>query len=147
MAWLTWFRIKRPRWLALAALVLTAAHMVCELLAGSWRPTHVPDAMTSALHDVSGGLRLGLLALFLMIAVLGLLRERARSAIALLAMALVATGLYATELGNLHVRGIWFPYGVGVSRTEYSYVALVPILFALLLGRLMDHARFANQAA
>jgi hypothetical protein len=145
MAWLTWFRIERPTWISLAALVLTSAHVASELLAGAWRPTTVPTAMTTALHDVSAGLRLGFLALLLLIAGLGLLRERARSALALLAMALVATGLYATELGYLHVKGIWFPYGVGVSRTEYSYVALVPILFVLLLGRLRGFARASAQ--
>jgi hypothetical protein len=141
MAWSTWFRIARPRWIAPAAVVLTLAHIASELLAGSWRATTVPSAMTTALHEVSAGLRLGFLALLLLIAVLGFSRERARSALALIAMALVATGLFATELGNLHVKGIWFPYGVGVSRTEYSYVALVPVLFVLLLGRLWDLAR------
>jgi hypothetical protein len=145
MAWLTWFRIERPTWIALAALVLTLAHAASELLAGAWRPTTVPTAMTTALHDVSAGLRLGFLALLLLIAGLGTLREHARSVLALLAMALVATGLYATELGYLHVKGIWFPYGVGVSRTEYSYVALVPILFVLLLGRLRGFARASAQ--
>ena len=59
MAWLTWFRIERPTWIALAALVLTLAHVASELLAGAWRPTTVPTAMTTALHDVSAGLRLG----------------------------------------------------------------------------------------
>jgi hypothetical protein len=93
---------------------------------------------------VSAGLQLGFLALLLLIAVLGLLREGARSVLALLAMAVVAVGLFATNLGDLHVKGIWFPYGVGVSRTEYSYVALVPILFVLLLGRLMGFARKAE---
>jgi hypothetical protein len=145
MAWLTWFRIERPRWIALAALVLTLAHVASELLAGSWRPAAVPTAMTTALHDVSAGLRLGFLALLLLIAVLGLRRERIRSALALLAMAVVAIGLFATELGNLHVKGIWFPYGVGVSRTEYANVALVPILFVLLLSRLMGFARASAQ--
>jgi hypothetical protein len=145
MAWLTWFRIERPRWIPFAALVFTVAQVASELLAGSWRPTTVPTAMTTALHDVSAGLRLGFLALLLLIAALGLLHERMRSALALLAMALVATGLFATELGNLHVKGIWFPYGVGVSRTEYSYVVLVPILFVLLLGRLRGFARASGQ--
>jgi hypothetical protein len=141
MAWLAWFRIERPRWIPLAALVLTAGHGAAELLAGSWRPTHVPTSMTTALHNVSAGLRLGFLAIFLLIAALGFLRERVRSAPALLAMALVAVGLFGTELGYLHLKGIWFPYGVGVSRTEYSYVALAPILWVLLIGRLRGFAR------
>jgi hypothetical protein len=34
------------------------------------------------------------------------------------------------------VPGIWFPYGVGVSRTEYAYFAFDIALFIYLLERL-----------
>jgi hypothetical protein len=125
MTWLTWFRIERPRWIPLAVGSLTAAHVVSEL---------------AAYHRLSSGLRWGFLALMLLIAVLGVGRAAIRFVLALLAMALVATGLFASELSDLHVTGIWFPYGVGVSRTECAYVALVPILFVLLLGRLRTYA-------
>jgi hypothetical protein len=145
MAWLTWFRIERPRWIVPSTAALTAASVASELLAGSWLPTTIPTVRTAAFHDVSTVLHLGFLALFVLIAVQGVLRgaraEPSRSVLALLAVVVVATGLFATELGYLHINGIWFPYGVGVSRTEYSYLALAPILFALLLGRLLGYAR------
>ena len=41
---------------------------------------------------------------------------------------LVAIGLFAEELGELHVPGIWFPFGIGVSRTQLAYAALVVAL-------------------
>jgi hypothetical protein len=34
------------------------------------------------------------------------------------------------------VPGIWFPFGVGVSRTEYAYIVFDFLLLALLLHRL-----------
>jgi hypothetical protein len=145
LAWLTWFRLERPRWIARAALALTLAYIASEGLAGSWRPGAIPTAMTAALHQVSAGLRLGFLALLLLIAVLGWRRLRDGALLALLAMTLVAVGLYATELGDLGIKGIWFVYGVGVSRTELSYVALVPMLAVLLLRRLGAFAHVPAQ--
>jgi hypothetical protein len=41
---------------------------------------------------------------------------------------------------------IWFPFGVGVSRTEYALAALDLSLFAVLLRRLHRIARPATAA-
>lgn len=55
---------------------------------------------------------------------------------ALPAILLISVGLFAQELSMLHIPGIWFPYGTGVSRTEYAYAAFDVALFVLLLRRL-----------
>jgi hypothetical protein len=39
----------------------------------------------------------------------------------------------------LGVPGIWFPFGVGVSRTQYAYAAMV-VGLAILLVRAIRHA-------
>jgi hypothetical protein len=44
----------------------------------------------------------------------------------------------------LHVPGIWFPFGTGVSRTEYAYAAFDVALFVLLLHRIYT---FQGQSA
>jgi hypothetical protein len=49
--------------------------------------------------------------------------------------------LFPQDISALHVKGIWFPFGVGVSRTEYALAALNIPLFALLLRRLHRVAR------
>jgi hypothetical protein len=36
----------------------------------------------------------------------------------------------------LGVQGIWFPFGVGVSRTEYAHAVFDVLMFAYLLARL-----------
>ncbi|HXB23352.1 MAG TPA: hypothetical protein VNV25_01355 [Gemmatimonadaceae bacterium] len=55
-----------------------------------------------------------------------------RQWLAVIAAVLVSIGLFAPELSALHIAGIWFPFGVGVSRTQYAYAAFDLVLFALL---------------
>jgi hypothetical protein len=52
------------------------------------------------------------------------------------AILLVSVGLFAQELSLIGIPGIWFPFGVGVSRTEYAYAIFDTVLLALLLRRL-----------
>ena len=52
-----------------------------------------------------------------------------------LAALLIMTGLFAQELSVLHVPSIWFPFGTGVSRTQFAYAGFAIILFALLIRR------------
>ena len=141
MAWLEWFRIGRARRFAMAAFVLTAVYSLAFLLGGSWRPSAVPDALGAATHAVIVWVRYGFVALFLLLAVLGAGRERPRPRFDLVAMASVAAILFGPELSLLHVQEIWFPWGVGVSLSEYGCVVLTPFLFATMLGRLLEMTR------
>ena len=55
--------------------------------------------------------------------------------LALAAMLLVATGLFAGDLSTLGIPGIWFPFNIGVSRSQYAYALALPLLaFALFAG-------------
>jgi len=40
-------------------------------------------------------------------------------------------------LDPIGVPGVWFPVGIGVSRTQYLYAAFIPLL-ALLIVRTLD---------
>jgi hypothetical protein len=40
-------------------------------------------------------------------------------------------------LGTIGVPGIWFPFGIGVSRTQYIYAIAIPLL-AFLIVRTLD---------
>ncbi len=53
--------------------------------------------------------------------------ERVLAAATLVAM---AVALFADELSKIGVPGIWFPWGVGVSRTQYALAVVVPVLTA-----------------
>jgi hypothetical protein len=58
----------------------------------------------------------------------------------LAAAVLVWTGQFARELSALGIRGIWFPFGTGVSRTQYAYAIFAVALFVLLVRRLLFFA-------
>ena len=53
--------------------------------------------------------------------------DRVLAAATLVAM---AVALFADELSKIGVPGIWFPWGVGVSRTQYALAVVVPALTA-----------------
>jgi hypothetical protein len=74
----------------------------------------------------------GVFAMLLVAIAVRIARHGAHRAIALAAMALVAIGLFAGDLSSLGVPGIWFPFNIGVSRSQYAYALVLPLLaFAL----------------
>jgi hypothetical protein len=44
-------------------------------------------------------------------------------------------------LDPLGVPGIWFPFGIGVSRTQYVYALLIPLLAFLMARTLTNRTR------
>lgn len=50
-----------------------------------------------------------------------------------LSILLVSIGQFAPELSQIGVRGIWFPFGTGVSRAQFAY-AMFFVVAALFLG-------------
>ncbi len=55
--------------------------------------------------------------------------------LALITLALITVAFFGGELLDpIDVPGIWFPFGIGVSRTQYIYAILIPLL-AFLIAR------------
>lgn len=52
--------------------------------------------------------------------------------LALATMLAMGVALFAAELSTVGVRGIWFPFGVGVSRTQFALALVIPLLAALV---------------
>ena len=147
MTWRSWFGLPRPRPIAWAIAGLTLIYVTCQLIrvAGLYAPPRLPSAV---LKDLVLAVRLCFLALMLLSAGWGLARGRAVAA-AVAALLIVGVGLFSQELSLLGVRGIWFPFGVGVSLTEYAYAVFDGVLFALLLTALLRvaSARATDEAA
>jgi hypothetical protein len=145
MAWRAYFLPDRQRWIGPAIVAATCALLVSQLFGYGILWPSLPHGMIAASHTVATYLRCLFVLLLAVIVGYGIV-ERARDVwIALPAVILVAIGLFAQELGALGVPGIWFPFGVGVSRTEYAYAALVIALFAVLLHRLLGYARLRKK--
>ena len=102
MAWRAWFMARRP-----------------------WTTPVVIGAIVALTYVLPAARIAGALVM------LAIIVEGRREWLAVLAAILVSVGLFAPELSALHIPGIWFPFGVGVSRTQFAYAAFDLALLAL----------------
>ena len=85
---------------------------------------HVAVTHAASVTSVS---RLGSIALFVILGVrIG--RSGPMRILALINLALITVAFFGDELLDpIGVPGIWFPFGIGVSRTQYLYAILIPL--------------------
>ena len=137
MAWRLWFRVRDAAWICVTIVVLTLVYMVSQFLSCSWFYGVFSHSVGAGIDFISASVRLLFVSLWLLIIYRGI-RQRGRDAwYALAALVLVSIGLFVQELSVLHIPGIWFPFGTGVSRTQFAYAAFDVAMFALLLRRLL----------
>jgi hypothetical protein len=123
-AWaLAWNRWPLPAWRSIdvSAVGLAVVGIVASVI-------HSPS--------VTSGSRLGSIALFV---VLGarIVRSGPMRILALITFASIMAGLFGGELLDpIGVPGIWFPFGIGVSRTQYIYALAIPLLAILIVRTL-----------
>jgi hypothetical protein len=117
LAWNRW-RLRPWRSIDVSAVVLAVAGIV--------------GAVTHA-ASVTSGSRLGSIALFVAIGVC-IVREGPMRILALVTLASIIAAFFGGELLDpIGVPGIWFPFGIGVSRTQYIYAIAVPLLAFLIV--------------
>lgn len=132
MTWRRWYQLEHWRWLTYAIGIITVLSVILVLtLHGN------TYAMLSPIW------RVPLAVLLLAIAIVGVRRRQPDRLLAFAVVLLVAISQFSSELSALGVTGIWFPFGVGVSRTQFAYAALIVGLAALLIRRVQRAA--ANQ--
>jgi hypothetical protein len=136
MAWSACFGLQDVRWIKISGLTLAVAYLFARLLSTPLLFPSLPSALSQAFAVILQCVRYAFLVMSGYIFYRGILRRDQAGWTALSAMVLGAIGLFASELSRLGVQGIWFPYGVGVSRTEYAYFAFDVVLFIYLLQRL-----------
>lgn len=97
--------------------------------------TGTVGAMTHSANWTSGT-RLVAIALFVVIAA-RMARHGPMRILALVTLASIVAGLFGGELLDpIGVPGIWFPFGIGVSRTQYVYAIAIPLLAILAVRTL-----------
>jgi hypothetical protein len=140
MTWRACFDLHRDRWTLIASASLAAVCMLGQILSLSMLSALVPHALAFfAAHALAWG-RIAFVLLFAWLLVRGAIQCGWSAWLAMLSMICVSIGLFATELGEIGVPGIWFPFGVGVSRTEYAYAAFDVVILVYLLQRLWRYA-------
>lgn len=140
LAWRAWFRLNELAWLPAAAGMLTLLYMIAEFLTRSWFYGVFTHFVENGLHAVIICVRLLFILLMTWIVFRGIRQHHRDGWLALLAVILIAIGLFAQELSVLRVPGIWFPFGTGVSRTQFAYAAFSVACGALFLRRLWSFA-------
>jgi hypothetical protein len=53
--------------------------------------------------------------------------------LAIATLVTILVSQYAGELGSLGVPTIWFPFGIGVTLTQYVYALAIPLLAVLIV--------------
>lgn len=144
LAWRRWFRVERPRALAGVVVGATLLYMAAQLLSRPWFLDGRLFGAAPTFHLAASGLRLVILAGYLWAIVRGATKANTLSGALALAAALFAgVALFAEELSAIHVKGIWFPWGVGVSRTQYACAGMIVVIFALILAAIAGRGRKA----
>jgi hypothetical protein len=133
-AWLT-----SVMWVPIAAAWTVAWNRWCPR---PWRSIDVSAAVLAVagitgavMHwaSVTSASRFGSIALFVVMGV-RIARTGPARILALLALASIMASLSGAELLDpLGVPGIWFPFGIGVSRTQYLYAIVIPLVACLIV--------------
>jgi hypothetical protein len=143
MAWRAWFEVSEPSWLRQFIAMLTLIYIVAQSLSCSWFYGVLLPWITTSIGWLVTIIRVMLLLALAFIVVRGVQKMGSGGWYALPAVVFISIGLFAQELSAMHVPGIWFPFGTGVSRTQYAYLAF-DIAFAVLLAQRLR--RFARES-
>ena len=141
MAWRSWFKVDGPTWLPKLVAALTVVLILAQLLSRPWLfhgwPPHSLAAVARYLITCA---RLGLLLALAWVVCAGMRRNAREGCYALPAVLAIGAVLFSAELAAVHVPGIWFPWGVGLSLSECASVVFDVLLFILLVRRLWSYA-------
>lgn len=127
-AWFDWFMYRSGKQRPYTAVVFWMISVVLLWFMGAERYT------TDGPGEKGDYYKFGFLALILWWTLQGVIRFGWKKTLAsVIAVLLICTGLFAAQLSAMHIPGIWFPFGVGVSRTQFAYAAYIPLMAILLI--------------
>jgi hypothetical protein len=140
VSWTDLQDVRTYSWMATWMWVPTVAAWVLAWNRGSVRPWRSIDVAAIALAIIAAvgtvthspsvitGSKLGSIALFVLIGA-RIVRSGARRILALVTLASIVAVLFGGELLDpIGVPGIWFPFGIGVSRSQFIYAIVIPLL-------------------
>jgi hypothetical protein len=136
MTWYTWFRLRDSAWLPTGVGALSVLYVGSQFLSRSWFYGVFPQWFVVAARYGSIAARWLFMLLTLLIVVRCISQRGREKWFALPAILLISVGLFTPELVTLHIPGIWFPFGTGVSLNEYAYAGFDAAFVALALSRL-----------
>ena len=147
MVWWVWFRLRRPRWMPRAIVLLTLLYALSSAIGEDLFFTALPHTVSAAFHFISLCIRSIFLLMLVLIATWGIRQQGREGWLALPAVLLFGVGEFWSELQTLHIRTRWFPFGISVTIAQIRGVVLVAAIFALLLRRLLLSIRRQRELA
>lgn len=147
MAWRSWFKLDALAWLAKTVAGLTLFLMLALFL--SRLPVfgvNLPHVLAQGARYLITLLRLAFMLALAYIVYQGIGQRGHEGWYALPAILAIAAVLFASELSAIHVPGIWFPYGIGLSLSEIMSVVFDVLLAGLLLRRLRSYAHHSSHS-
>jgi hypothetical protein len=137
MAWRALLHVRQPVWLPIVIAALSWILILTQILSHPWLFSRaMPQVVATVSHGLVGWTRLALLLTLVWIVFGALRRNWREAAIALPAILAMTCFVFSTEVAELHVPGIWFPWGVGVSLSECASVVTCLLVASLVLRRL-----------
>jgi hypothetical protein len=137
MVWWVWFRLRSPAWFPRATAALLLLLMFSNALGEDLFFTVVPHPIAAAFHVASLVIRLALLLQIAVIVILGARQQGLEGLLVLPAVVLLGIARFSSELGVLHFRLTWFPFGAQFGLGNIANLLLVAMLTALMLRRLV----------
>lgn len=146
MVWRSWFRQKRPAWMAWSLIPLVLALVLSRAFSENLLVV-LSDRQVALMHAVSLTVRL-ILAVFLVGIVFRGIREQGLEGwLVLPAVLLASAAEFSAELHTLGIRNSWFPFHVQINLAVASQLLLVAVLTVLLVRRLVLSLRRQRQIA
>jgi hypothetical protein len=141
MVFWVWFGLERPRWLPRLAAGLTLLLMASDIVRDEVFFGLVPHAI--AIHFVTADLVLRLLffALLLWIVIEGIRRQGVEGWLVLPLVMLRGISAFAIQLSLLHIRTVWFAFGVQVTLNVIASLLVAMVIALLLLRRLLKSVK------
>jgi serine phosphatase RsbU (regulator of sigma subunit) len=137
MVWRVWFGQKRPTWVPLLTVVLTLLLMTANILGYEIFFGLLPHARAVQLIPVSLVLRLLIFALLSWVVMEAIRRQGVEGWLVLPLVLLRGIGGFRVELGLLHIRNVWFPFGVQMFTSDVADLLVAVVIAMLLLRRLL----------
>ncbi|HEY1901195.1 MAG TPA: PP2C family protein-serine/threonine phosphatase [Terracidiphilus sp.] len=141
MVWRVWFGQQHPAWLPRLTVALALALMVSSTLGEEVFFGLVPHAVALHFVTVSLVLRLLCFALLLWVVAEGIRRQGLEGWLVLPVVVLHGVGTFTPELGLLHIRLFWFPFGFRVSLGAIANLLVAVVIALLLLRRLLNSVK------
>jgi hypothetical protein len=141
MAWRAWLKVISPAWLPRAIAGLSLVLIAAQILSHPWLFANaLPPSVAAVSHGIVPWVRLAFLAILVWIVYRAMRQDWRDAAVTLPAILAVACFVFSSEVAALRVPGIWFPWGIGVSLSEYASVVACVLIIWLLFRRMWARA-------